>query len=107
MIALDFLYNNFEMTTTLLFHLSDKNFKAIQQIITSMKAANLAKQIVKAIINLAMTTEKRQSDTSNSKSKINRECFNYGKKSHYTKDCHTSISNKKKLEESLKKAKQV
>ena len=41
------------------------------------------------------------------KSKSGEECFNYGKKGHYAKDCHSplSISNKKKSEESTEEAK--
>ena len=39
------------------------------------------------------------------KSKVNEECFNYGKKGHYTKDCHPS--NKRKPKESAKEAKRT
>lgn len=39
--------------------------------------------------------------------KINKECFNYGKKIHYTRDYHAQSSNTRKPKESLEKAKHV
>lgn len=107
MVALDFLYDGFEMTTTFFLYSGDKNLKKIQQIVTSTEAVNLAKQVVKIIANLAMTTKKRQSETSSFKSKINKEYFNYGKNGHYAKDCCFSTLNKRKSEESSEKAKQA
>ena len=41
-IALDSLHDNFEMNTRLLLHSGDKDFKEIQQIVTSTEAANMA-----------------------------------------------------------------
>lgn len=107
MVALDFLCDGFEMTTTFFLYLGDKNLKEIQQIVTSTEVVNLAKQIVEITANLAMTTKKRQPETSSFKSKINKECFNYGKKGHYAKDCCFSTLNKRKSEESSEKAKQA
>lgn len=107
MVALDFLCNGFEMTTTFFLYLGDKNLKEIQQIVTSTEVVNLAKQIVKITANLAMIAKKKQSETSSFKSKINKKCFNYGKTGHYAKDCCFSTWNKRKLEELLEKAKQA
>lgn len=38
------------------------------------------------------------------KVKPGEKCFNYGKKSHYTKDYCSTISNKKKLKKSMQEA---
>ena len=43
-IALDSLHDDFEMTTALLLYSGDKDLKEIQQIVTSTKAANMAKR---------------------------------------------------------------
>lgn len=67
------------------------------------KAANLAKQAGGAKTDLAMMVKKKQLEKYPAKPKINKECFNCGKKDHYARNCH--ISNKKKLENLLKKAK--
>lgn len=107
MVAVDFLYDNFEMTTIFLLYLGDKTLKEIQQIVTSTEAANLAKQVVKVTANLVMTTKKRQSETSSFKFRINKECFNFGKKGYYTKDCYSSTQNKRKPEESSEEPKQA
>ena len=97
------LYDDFEITTTPLLYLGDKNFEKIQQIVTSTKVANIAKQVVEVIVDLTMI-DKRRSD-----SRSNEECFNCGKKGHYTKDCCSSTSNKKKpvVEESRKEDKYI
>lgn len=59
MIALNFLHNNFEITTAPLFYLGDKNFKEIQYIATSTKVANMAKQVVGAIADFIMVDNKK------------------------------------------------
>lgn len=58
-VALNLLYNNFEMTTALFFYSSNKDPKEIQQIVTLIEVANLAKQAVKAISDLAIIAKKK------------------------------------------------
>ena len=58
-IALDLLYNDFEMTTAPLLHLKDKNIEKIQQIVTSTKAANMARQTTGQTADLAMQIKKK------------------------------------------------
>lgn len=41
------------------FHSDNKNLKKIQQIVMLTKAANLAKQVVEATINLAIIAKKK------------------------------------------------
>lgn len=53
-IVLDSLYNNFEMTTSSFFYLSDKNLEEIQLIVTSTKAANQVKQAKSGIKDQVM-----------------------------------------------------
>lgn len=103
MVVLDFQYDKFEMIITSFFPSSNKDFEEIQQIVTSIQIAYLAKQLIKTKADLTIITKKKWSKKNNSRQ--NRKYFNYGKKSHYAKNCHSSISNKKKLEESTKKAK--
>lgn len=47
------------MTTAPLLTSGDKDFKEIQQIVTSIKAANMAKQIVGATIDLIIMAKKK------------------------------------------------
>ena len=91
------------MTTAPLLHSGDKNLEEIQQIVISTKAANLAKQAVKVIANLALMAKKKQLEKI-IRSKSGEECFNCGKKGHYAKDYCSSTSNKRKPEESMKEA---
>ena len=42
-VALDSLYDDFEMTITPLLHSGNKDLEEIQEIVTSTKAANMAK----------------------------------------------------------------
>ena len=105
-IALDSLHNNFEMTTAFPLYSDDKNLEDIQEIVKSSKVANLVKCIVKVIMDLTLLAKKKQSKRAAMKSKLGEKCFNYGKKSHYTKEYYSSILNKKKpAKESTKKAK--
>ena len=46
-------------------------------------------------------TKKRQLEKVAIKSKLGEKCFNCGKKSHYIKDYHSFISNKRKPVEEL------
>ena len=105
-VALDSLHDDFEMTTAPLLHSGDKDLEEIQQIVTSTKAANLAKRAVGATADLALMAKKRQPERA-AKSKPGAECFNYGKKGHYAKDCRfpSSTSNKRKPEASTEEAK--
>lgn len=60
-VAVDLLDNDFEITSALFFYQSNKNLEEIWQIIMFTKVANLIKQIIKAIIDLAMIAKKIQS----------------------------------------------
>lgn len=92
------------MTIVSLLHSNDKELKEIQQIIESIKAANLAKYAIRAITNLAIIAKKKHLDKQNiSKSKTNEKCFNCRKKSYYAKNCY--FWNKKMPKELVKKAK--
>ena len=102
-VPLDLLYDDFKMTTAPLLYFGNKDHEEIQQIIMSTEAANLAKQAVRATTDLAMMAKRKQLEKYPAKPKTNEECFNCGKKGHYTRDCHTS--NKRKPEESLEEAK--
>ena len=104
-VALDSLHDDFEMTTVPLLHSDDKDLEEIQQIVTSTEAAKLAKRAVGATTNLAMMAKKKQLEKYPAKPKTNKECFNCRKKGYYARDCYTS--NKRKPEESLKKAKRA
>lgn len=57
-VALNLLYDNFEIMITLFLYPNNKDLKKIQQIITSIKAANLAKQTVGATTDLAIIAKK-------------------------------------------------
>lgn len=82
------------MTIATLFHSSDKNLEEIYGIVTTTKAANMAKQILRAIGNLKMMAKKNRSRENNSKP--NKNCFNCRTKSYYSKDCHSLTSDKRK-----------
>lgn len=56
-IALDLLYDDFEIITTPFFHLGNKNFKEIQLIVISIEAANMAKQATDITTDLIMITK--------------------------------------------------
>ena len=72
------------MTTAPLFHSGNKDLKKIQQIVTSTKVANMAKQTTGQTADLAMITKKRLNGRRQpQKPKPNEECFNYGKTGHY------------------------
>ena len=105
-VALDSLHDDFELITSPLLHLGDKNIMEIQQIVTSTKTANLAKRAVGAIANLTMMAKKKQPERSDLRQ--NEKCFKYGRKGHYAKDCHNSTHNftkRKSVEEFIEEAK--
>lgn len=58
--ALDLLQDNFEMNTATLLHSCHENLKKIQPIMTSTKAANLAKQATVRTADLAMMANKKK-----------------------------------------------
>lgn len=106
-VAFDSLHDDFEMTTALLLYFGNKDLEEIHQIVTSTKAANLAKQAVRATADLAMMAKKKRLKRSGFRLRTNQECFNCGKKGHYAKDCRSFASSKKKPEELSKEAKQA
>lgn len=58
--ALDFLYDNFEMTIVPYLYSDTKDFKQIQYMITSNKAVNIAKQVTnQTATDLSMITKKK------------------------------------------------
>lgn len=59
-IALNLLYNDFEMTTVYFFYLGNKDLEKIQLIVTSTEVANLAKQAIGIMGDLAMMTKKKR-----------------------------------------------
>lgn len=96
------------MTTAPFLHSSNKDIKEIQQIVISTELVNLAKHTVGAIANLTIIVKKKKLEKS--KLKQNIVCFNYRKKSHYIKNCHSSTRNsikRKLIEKSIKEVKQT
>ena len=94
------------MITTLFFYSNDKDLKKIQQIITSIKVLNLAKQVVGATTDLTIMVKEKQLDRNGSKP--NKEYFNYGKNGDYARYCYSFTFKKRKpVEESIKEAKHV
>ena len=98
-VALDSLHDDFEMTIAPLFHLGDKDLEEIQLIVTSTEAANLAKRATGITRDLAMVARKKRSQQQSPKSRPNEECFNYGKKDHYARDCPGRTNPKRKPED--------
>ena len=103
-IVFDSLHDKFEIITIPLFHFDDKDLEEIQQIVTSTKAANFAKSVVKIIVNLFMMVKKRHPKKT-AKSKLWEDRFNSGKKSYSVKDYSSFISNKRKSKELTKETK--
>ena len=103
--VLDLLHDHFQMTTASLLHSSDKDLNDIQQIVTSTEVANLAKQAMKILTNLAIIAPKKELKKYPNKPRITKECFNCGKKNHYTKDCYALNLNKIKPKKSFKETK--
>lgn len=103
-VALDLLHNDFKMKTAPRLYSGDKYLKQIQQIVTSIEVAKLAKRMVGASTELVMMAKKKHSAKQHAtKFKVNKECFNYRRKGYYTKNCH--FSNKKKPKKSAEEAK--
>lgn len=64
----------------------------------------MAKQVLGTTTDLIIIAKKNRLERSDSR--LNEECFNYGKKSHYIRNCHSSTLNKRKsTEKSTKEAK--
>lgn len=92
-VALNFLYDDFKMTTAPLLYSGNKDLEEIQQIVTFIKVANLVKQAVGATADLALMAKKKQSEKSNFRLKTNKKYFNCGKKGHYAKNyCSTTLN---------------
>lgn len=76
-IALDLLYNNFNITTTSLLKFRDKTINQIQSILQSRKAKNISKYTIKAMEDLVIVFK----DNNSLKKKTYRDgkYFNYYK----------------------------
>lgn len=61
-VTFDSLHDNFEITIMPLLHSRDKDLEEIFQIVTSTKAANMAKQTTGQIADLAIIAKKRLDD---------------------------------------------
>lgn len=90
-------YDEFEMTTTPVLYLGNKDLEEIQLIVIFTKLVNLAKRAISIIADLAMMARKKRPLQQTPWSRPNGKCFNYGKKSHYAKDYPGCINPKKKL----------
>lgn len=97
--ALNSLYDNFEMTTASLLYSGNKDFEETQLIVIFIKVANLAKQVIYITIDLAMMPRKKEPQQQSLKSRLNIECFNYSKKSNYTRNCLYCTNPKGKSED--------
>ena len=64
-VALDWLHDNFEMTTTPFLHSDKKDIKKIQQIVIFTKKANLPKYVVGATADLTMIAKRKLLERSN------------------------------------------
>lgn len=92
------------MTTALFLYSDDKDLEEIQQILTSIEEANMAKRVVEAVAILTIMGKRKKSERS--ESKPNEKCFNCRKKGYYTRDYHSSSLKKRKFtEESTEEAK--
>lgn len=60
-VALDLLHNDFKITITPLFYLSNKDFEKIQLIVTSTEVTNLGKQATGIIGDLTIMAKKKKS----------------------------------------------
>lgn len=75
-VALNSLHDDFEITIVPLLHSGNKDLKKIQQIITSTKVANMAKQATSQITDLTMMAKKKTDSRQQfQKPKNNEECF--------------------------------
>lgn len=97
------------MTIAMLLHLSDKDLEEIQQIVTSTKAAKMAKRATSQTADLSIMVKKRSDAWSQQqlKSQSTKEFFNYGKTKHYTKDCCSATKRKLKDKKASQEAKRT
>lgn len=95
------------MTTAPLLHSGDKDLEEIQQIVTSIEAANMAKQPTGQTADLAMAAKKKSDGRQQPKTRTTEECFNCGKRGQYAKDCRSATKRKpedEKAAEEMKRA---
>lgn len=97
------------MITITFLHSGNKDLNQIQQIVTSIKAANMAKQTISQLADLTMIAKKRMDSYQQpQKSKNNEKCSNCGKNGYYAQDCYLAIFKRKPEDEkTAKKAKRA
>ncbi len=91
-IALDFIYDDFETKTSSLLETGDKSINEIQEILCSAEAKNLSKRATGITGDLAMSFRgppRGYSSYSGAKRKANsdKQCFNCHKFGHFGRDC--------------------
>lgn len=86
-IALDFLYNDFETTINRILKSGDKLIDKIQQILVLAKAKFFSKKIIKVTRDFAMIYNKKNLRSNKKKTSSKDKCFHYQKLRHWKKDC--------------------
>ena len=88
------------MTITPLLYSGNKDLEKIQQIITSIKVANMTRQVISRTEKLAIMRKRRIDSCQKSQKLVrtNKEYFNYAKKRHYAWDYYLGTF-KRKLED--------
>lgn len=71
----------------------------MQLIVIFTEAANLLKQVIGIIGDLAIMARKKRPQQQSLKFRPNKEYFNFGKKSYYVRDCPDCTNLKKKPED--------
>lgn len=95
-VALNFLYNDFEMTTSFIFYSSNKELEEIQQIVTFIEVVNMEKRTTGQIANLAIIAKKKIVCWQKTpKPKTNEKCLNHRRKENYAWDYDLPTSKEK------------